>query len=133
MDSESVPGQPLEIRTAEPVWVQLPDGETIRLESEEGRAVLPDPGLTGVYRVRAGDRAWPVAMNMLDPRESDLSSSPPGPSEGPPDLPPPDSSQPTGVAEFWPWLALAGLLALLAEWLMDQRARRPWRPRGETP
>ncbi len=133
VDSESVPGRPLEIRTAEPVWVQLPDGETIRLEPEGGRSVLPDPGLTGIYRVRAGNRVWPVALNMLDPRESDLASARPALSEDPPALPPPGSSQPTGVAEFWPWLAVAGLLALLAEWLMDQRARRPWRPRGETP
>lgn len=116
----------------EPVWVQGPD-ISVRLTSEAGRAILPDPDRTGVYQVRVGEEAWPVAMNMLDPRESDLATRRPGPPRDRPGPPPNPSSQRSGVAEFWPWLAGAGLLALLAEWLVDQRRRRPERPQGRTP
>jgi len=133
VDSESVPGQPLEIRTLEPVWVQRPDETSVRLESEGGRAILPDPDRTGVYQVRVGEKVWPVALNMLDPRESDLTRRLPAPRW---DLPAPHPTPPSqrfGIAEFWPWLAAAGLLALLAEWLVDQRRRRPGRPQGGAP
>ena len=132
VDPESVPGQPLEIRTMEPVWVQGPD-TSVRLASEAGRAILPDPDRTGVYQVRVGEKAWPVAMNMLDPRESDLATRRPAPRRARPGPAPTSSSQRSGVAEFWPWLAGAGLLALLAEWLVDQRRRRPERPQDRTP
>ena len=129
VDPESVPGQPLEIRTLESVWVQGPD-LSVHLTSEAGRAILPDPDRTGVYQVQVGEEIWPVAMNMLDPRESDLATRLPAPQQDQPTPPPTSPSRISGVAEFWPWLAGAGLLALLAEWLVDQRRRRPELSRG---
>ncbi len=120
---EAVPGEPLSIRADRSVLVQLPDGSSTRLEPADGLAVLADPGQAGLYRVGLAGRDWPVAMNLLDEREADLSGQVPTAAAGLPAEPARTIPGQAGVAEVWPWVAAGCLLLLLAEWVLYHRRR----------
>ncbi len=122
--TEAVPGEPLAIRTLNKVRVQLPDGSWSTLEPSRGTALLADPGQAGLYRIQAEGRDWPVAMNMLDERESDLSTGLPFSTTDPAPDPPSSDSEASGGLEVWPWVTAGGLVLLLVEWLL-YHWRRP--------
>ena len=121
--TEAVPGEPLEIRTDQPVQAQLPSGQVLDLSPEDGRAVLADSGQVGLYRVRLQGQDWPVAVNLLDEGECDL-EAPSAPSAFPPPGAAPGGPVQAGLLEVWPWLGSCALALLLLEWLLYHRRPR---------
>lgn len=116
-------------RTADPVrwlWtgpgsvptasVTSPDGGTHSLAVPEGtrELVFGDTRQQGVYRVEQGTNRWSFAVNLLDPRETDLT-----PREsldrGRRAAVSATRQQPASL-EGWRWVALAGFVVLLTEW-----------------
>lgn len=112
--SELTPGEPLVVRAD--VTVETPEG-TVTLEAGEA---LTETGRAGVYRVRTGDREWPVAVRLLSETESDLE---PQAVEEPTAVAETPATDQVGVAEVWPYAAAFALLVLLAEWLLYHRRR----------
>ena len=101
---------------ADTVTVTTPAGRTYTLPTSGGQAVLTDLETAGVYRVAAPDYHAQIAVNLLDPAESDLT--------------PRETLPVTGVTaatawvinrEFWRWLVLLALTALSVEWLLFHR------------
>ena len=89
------------------------------------RAVHFFSGAPGVVRVLAGDREYVNSLTL--PEVGDIQWTPPADvRRGIPRTPPLERA----ASDLWPWLALAGGLGLLAEWLLFARFRRgeAWRP-----
>ncbi|MFN2226678.1 MAG: VWA domain-containing protein, partial [Anaerolineae bacterium] len=115
-----------------------PDGSTLRLVPEGGRALLDDTAALGPYRLSwAGQEQAGFAVNLFAPLESDLK-----PAETLP-LPGLDAEGAKGAEaqraqrEWWRHLAWLALILLLAEWLVYHRAalvtlrqKLPWARAG---
>ena len=80
-------------------------------------------GAPGSVRVLAGDREYLYSLTL--PQLGDARWSPPA--DAPQGMPR-FSLAPDASSDLWPWLALAGGAALLAEWLLYGRFRRTRRP-----
>ncbi|MBM3774660.1 MAG: VWA domain-containing protein [Acidobacteria bacterium] len=68
-------------------------------------------------RVLAGEREYSYSLRLPQLWQSKW-EPPPGSKRGLP------SAEPSGFVELWPWLALAGAIGLLADWLLFGRFRR---------
>ena len=109
--------------------VTRPDGSTVRLVPEQGRAVFADIGQLGVYQLDwhapsvEGDEidAAHFAVNLFSPQESDVRPVEALPALGAGDA---GGEERSGQArrEWWRTLALIALALLTAEWLVYQRA-----------
>lgn len=118
-------GLPLEVRTSRPVTVEGPDGTRQTLLPEEGVALWADTGRTGIYRLTAGHESQPVAVNLFDAAESDLSApAPPQPEEARPSPAAAPETPASGGQEVWASLAALALGLLMGEWYLYHR-RRP--------
>ena len=125
------PGEPLGLNLPAGVagaGLTRPDGKTIDVQAADGRATFSDTTQLGVYQVQwQGEPPLRFAVNLFSPGESN--SMPldnlPGVETGPDQS---GSGTEAGKQEWWRWLAGLALLALLAEWLVYQRAavRRLW-------
>lgn len=99
-----------------------PDGSSTPLEQQSGRVVTPELDQLGVYQVRFGAGETAVfAVNQFSPQESDIQPA------GQLQLNSLASGQPDGGPqqarrESWRPLVWAGLILLIAEWLVYQRA-----------
>jgi hypothetical protein len=81
-------------------------------------------GAPGAVRVVAGDREYMYSLTL--PELADAKWKPPASAlKGIPFYAPVLDR----AADLWPWLAIAGALCLLAEWLLYGRFRRSLRPR----
>jgi hypothetical protein len=122
------PGQPLSIRPlaeTTSIVVQRPDGETRRFEAKEGPLVYADTDVIGLYRVtlESGDSLQGgdlFAVNLFAPEESDIAPADTI-SLGEAEIGAAVEEEAVGQREFWPWLALVGLLVLLVEWYVYHR------------
>jgi hypothetical protein len=90
-----------------------------------GRALHFFSGSPGVVRVAAGDREYIYSLTL--PQLWDTLWEPPADVRRGIPRPQPFVTQSAGL---WPWLAAAGGIGLLAEWLLFGRFRRSW---GRTP
>src|SRR5581483_10794480 len=59
-----------------PVSVTTPDGRTLTLAAEDGRALFAETDANGVYRVRSGGRESLFAVATLDPGETAIAPCP---------------------------------------------------------
>jgi hypothetical protein len=106
-------------------------GKDVKVTAEDGSALpftLRDKtvnffaGTPGAVRVVAGDREYMYSLTL--PELSDAKWTPPASAlKGIPFFAPVLAR----AADLWPWLALAGALCLLAEWLLYGRFRRAQR------
>jgi len=122
------PGQPLSIRPladTSAIVVERPDGETQSFEATAAPLVYADTETLGLYRVTLeGDDALQgggvFAVNLFAPEESRIA-----PSDtitlGETAIGATVEEEAVGQREFWPWLALVGLLVLLLEWYVYHR------------
>jgi hypothetical protein len=76
-------------------------------------------GTPGNYRLQAGDREIAYSLTLPDVGET-LWSVPARVARGVPR----GSRSDVSVIELWPWLALAGTLGLILEWILYGRGRR---------
>ncbi|RMF80121.1 MAG: VWA domain-containing protein, partial [Chloroflexi bacterium] len=136
-DAISVPdglgvGSPLAIHPpfdAETVRITLPDGETRTLDVDRETLVFAETNTPGIYslEVMQGDtvlQSAQFAVNLFDANESNIA-----PLEeinlGGATITEAETEE-IGQREFWPWLALAGLIILLIEWYVyHNRLRVP--------
>jgi hypothetical protein len=145
----AVSGTPLRIPVRSDVVsleVTAPDGTTRPLRIDAGVALVDDTRTPGIYRFAAQRRdgtrdAWSIAVNAVDPGESQVAPRPtlpigqvngPGRAIG---------REVDGRAEWWPPLAALVLVLVLLEWAVAYRAAlagwwaalrdgmRAWRPR----
>jgi len=76
-------------------------------------------GTPGNYRLQAGDRE--IAYSLTLPEAGDATWIPPArAAKGLPRL----NRGRGAVTDLWPWLALAGTLGLIVEWILYGRGRR---------
>jgi len=101
---------------AERMSVLPPSGRGGTLPVSGGQAVLTDLDRIGVYRLEATDYVAQVAVNLLDPAESDLTPKDTLPVAG-------GATESKWIInrEFWRWLAVVALIGLCAEWLLFHR------------
>jgi hypothetical protein len=97
----------------------LPDGRVVPLRTDAGAAEYAGTDRVGFYQVASDERTATFAVNLMSPTESNVmpqSLAVPG---GAP------IKEAAGVLtvnrEIWPWLALAGLVVLVAEWFVYHR------------
>ncbi|MFN2199029.1 MAG: vWA domain-containing protein [Anaerolineales bacterium] len=121
----AVPGETLSFVLPDDVGdIRLiyPDGSSTPLELQSGRVITPELNQLGVYQVRYGaDESAVFAVNQFSPQESDiqpagqlqLSGLASGQTEGSPQQ---------ARRESWRLLVWIGLILLMAEWLVYQRA-----------
>jgi hypothetical protein len=122
--SEAVGGSPgtvkLEVEedlAARDVKVTAEDGSPVPF-TLRGRALEFFAGSPGPVRVLAGEHEYLYSLTL--PQLGDTQwEPPPDTRHGIPRLP----AVPDQVSDIWPWLALAGAAALLAEWLLYGRFR----------
>jgi Ca-activated chloride channel family protein len=140
--AQLAPGQPLALpvdASITDVRVTRPDGQTVRITSQNGQAIYAETDALGVYTVeqRQGDRLVGrrrYAVNLFAPDESKIAPQA--------ELNVPQVSglqqavtrERVGRQEFWRWLAAAALAVLVVEWLVYQRngiayLRERWRER----
>ena len=117
-------GEPFRLPLVEPVGaasVELPGGEEIKLDLEEGAREILFGGTTkqGVYRITSGTNTTSFCVNLLDSAESDIK-----PREqlefGKYGAVAATGSKKANV-EIWRWIAMAGLCVLLFEWWFYHR------------
>ena len=115
-------------RTADPVWIDLPEGiDTAKLDGPDARMIEAQSGavdrrvplgrlaLAGLYTLNTGAEREPIAVNLLDPEESRLSTATLGEAEK---SDKPAGSLDRGPREIWRWFVLAAGIGLLLEWLV---------------
>lgn len=112
-----------------PLTVPAPDGETVRVRSPSGRAliatsrggvaVVPVPAEPGVYRAEAGERQLRALRSLLDAEESDL--RPRATFTRRDGRTAVRTAEPVEHREAWPWLAGLLLLLLAAEVIWSSR------------
>jgi hypothetical protein len=117
------PGEPLRLALGEKetaVDVVGPSGVKTHLEGEPGRDVVyGDTDRIGLYSVFRGEKAHPVAINLVDPQESrgDVAKEVRvGESSIARSGAVPQPAQP-----YWKWLAVGAMLVLLGEWFVYHR------------
>lgn len=122
-------GQPVSLPLlpeATGIVVQTPEGRTIRLQPDEGRAIFT-ADRPGLYEVRweGTEEAARFAVNLFNPQESNLAPietlalGGTGGATGGGTMAAPLETE--GRQELWRWLALVALAVLLVEWLVSQR------------
>jgi len=101
---------------ADRLSVLPPSGRGGTLPVSGGQAVLTELNRVGVYRIEGNDYVAQVAVNLLDPAESDLTPHDTLPVAG-------GAAKSEWVInrEFWRWLAMCALVGLCAEWLLFHR------------
>jgi Ca-activated chloride channel family protein len=128
LPTQVTPGAPVTLALppdVEAVRVTRPNGSTARIGAEGGQALLADTAQLGVYRAEWGqEQQVYFAVDLFSPQESDVrpaDSLPLAGSAG-------GAGEREGAAaqqarhEWWRALAFAALAALVAEWLIYQRA-----------
>jgi hypothetical protein len=133
------PGQSLPIRAgaaATRVDLVRPDGGIARIErSAMGRFDYPGADMVGVYFASWGsaEKSEAVAVNLFDPRESDLSTRGLAPEGSTPEAAEaykikigytavPGARQPTRSEKpWWPTIIIALIIVLLIEWIVYNR------------
>jgi len=125
LPSEAVPNTLLSWAVppgVEVLQVTRPDGSTMRLVPEEGRALLSDTGQLGIYEIAWGEEErTSLAVNLFSPQESSVAPASELPLAGTEETA--DSGTPLQARrEWWRPLAFAALLLLAAEWGIYQRA-----------
>ncbi len=104
------------------------DSNSVRVAADNGRAIPYTvqngnirffAGTPGSYRVQAGGRE--IAYSLTLPEVGETRWEPPARAvQGIPHTPGGDAR----ITELWPWLALAGTLGLLVDWILFGRGRR---------
>lgn len=137
------PGQTLSIRPlaeTQIIVVEKPSGQTQRFEAAATPLVYADTDELGLYTVTLeGEEGTQgggfFAVNLFAPEESRIA-----PTDvitlGDTEIGAVVEEEAVGQREFWPWLALAGLLVLLIEWYVYHRGATlpaPRRSGGDTP
>jgi hypothetical protein len=122
------PGQPYPIRTVLPVdsvTVKPPTGREVEVRRENQNAInFTDTNEPGVYEVREGTGtklSQRFAVNLFDPRESDLKPAetvPIGHEEVKAEA---KSGTEAARKELWKWILLLGLAVILFEWYVYNR------------
>ena len=116
------PGETLSVSTppgASEAEITLADGQRRKLEVIGGQITFAGAGHVGEYRMTCGDQQWRWAVDLRDPRESDLAPRR--------ELKLGAHRVESGVSElraerhFWRYLVLLALLALVAEWHLFHR------------
>ena len=106
--------------------VTTPDGRVVKLSG--AAPVFAETDVPGVYRVReqlaAGSRESVFAVNFRDPALSRI--RPAGMPAVAVAAPAGSGAAPRGALELWQWLALAGILLLLGEWVVYHRGSLRW-------
>lgn len=122
------PGRPVTIATepgASTLEVVTPASTVVRLGPPFPAPPFTQTAAPGVYtvhqRTAAGIRQSQFVVQFADP---DLSRIAPGGAPLVEVARPSGSPPPRGVLEIWPWLALAALLLLMAEWWIFHRGPR---------
>lgn len=105
----------------ERVSVQKPSGNTLQLVPEGGRAVFAETDELGIFELSWGEETTRFAVSLLSTRESDILPAEElalggGQGEGEEELPT------RARREWWRWVGYGGLVALVAEWAVYQRA-----------
>jgi hypothetical protein len=126
LTSQVIPGAPIELRSMLPVdqlQVTRPDGTTVAIQRESTDTFLfTRTDQLGLYPVREGDAkdvTQQFAVNLFDPRESDLRPMPEI-GLGYEQIQAQAVSQATRK-EAWKWLLLTALLLLVGEWYIYNR------------
>ena len=97
------------------VEVERPDGAREAADGSGGRVQYDRTTAAGVYRLTQGGRGEEVGVTFLDPLESNL-LEPRSTWQPLPPAPAPGRARPSTPHPLAPWLVLAALLLLLAEW-----------------
>jgi hypothetical protein len=105
------------------VDIVSPGGAVYQLSPGETALLFEETGELGLYAVNyiATGRQWAdfFAVNLFNPQESDI--HPAGSIQVGQSPVTASTQQELGQLEFWPWLAAAGLGALVLEWLVYHR------------
>jgi Ca-activated chloride channel family protein len=107
------------------VTITRPDGSTLRLSPEAGRVMFADTRQLGIYQITWGKEGMAqLAVNLFSPQESDLKPAESLPISADSGLAANTTSAAAQRArrELWRPLALAALILLIAEWLVNYRA-----------
>lgn len=120
------PGDPLVIRpdpAVREVAVAAPDQQVYSAAPGEQGVLFSDTGILGLYAVNyiSAETQWAeyFAVNLFNPGESDI--EPAAEVKVGRAAIAPGTEDRLGQREFWPWLALAGLIVLVIEWLVYHR------------
>ena len=130
-------GEPRTIRlplSQRELILRTPDGEGLVYDVEGGERTLEGNSVAGIYRYTRqdpfGDARHYFAVTLADEEESNIAPRA-LPAAGGPDA---ATASATGrrVSALWPWLAMAALLLLGAEWWLGGHAA-PLRGRARSP
>lgn len=105
----------------EQMALELPSGAREMLTAQDGIAQFT-PREAGIYRYRVGDALHHVAVNLADPRESDVARRWSRTEQMPQAEAAADDAQ--ALLPLWPYLLAATLLLLVAEWWVWSASRR---------
>lgn len=102
------------------VTIEMPGGETVRLDPSGAAAGFARTDRAGFYTVRTGGAERVFAMNLDSVKESDI--APQAELKGlAGETIRGQGDVATGTREIWPWAAIAAVLVLLAEWYVYNR------------
>jgi len=118
------PGEPLKlslpgVTADQTVTVRKPDGEAVKLDSEDGRIVFSDTDTVGIYEVAGDDFMEGFAVSLLNESESDIKPA------GKIEIAGQEITSSTASAvnnrEIWGSLVFVALILLAVEWWVYHR------------